>query len=429
MRSAIRAFARWGPGAAAGAFAALLLVYSQEALRSALVGLSIWWDILFPALLPFLVMSELMLGLGLVHFFGSLLDPLMRPLFRVPGIGGFVMAVGFASGYPVSARLAARLRGERLLSRDEGERLVAFTTTSDPIFMIGAVSVGFFHRPGIAPLLVASHYGAAILVGLLMARLSRPADRTPPAPARERSSFIGKAFQAMHAARLNDNRPFPQLLLDSISASLRLIVVIGGLVVFFSVLMAVLRSSGALGLITAPLVGALELAGVPAELIAASVSGLFEVTLGTQAAGSAVPVSGLPHAVAMAAAVLSWAGLSVHAQILSLISGTGMRYGPFLLARLLHTLLSAGLVYALWVPFAPSMSAWLPFGTSPEPQSAGLPHAWAALPAIAAALAAGGAALLTASFAVLLARRASGIVRGLFFQYDESNNPGWRPPR
>ncbi len=40
----------------------------------------------------------MILSFGIVHFFGTLLDPLMRPLFRVPGIGGFVMAMGFASG-------------------------------------------------------------------------------------------------------------------------------------------------------------------------------------------------------------------------------------------------------------------------------------------------------------------------------------------
>ena len=62
--------------------AALLSLHPTGALGASLRGLTIWWDVLFPALFPFFVMAELMLGFGIVHFFGALLDPLMRPIFR-----------------------------------------------------------------------------------------------------------------------------------------------------------------------------------------------------------------------------------------------------------------------------------------------------------------------------------------------------------
>ena len=82
-----------------------LVLFPHVGFQAALRGVSIWWDVLFPALFPFFVISEIMLGFGIVHFFGTLLDPMMRPVFRIPGIGGFVMAMGFAAGYPVAAKL------------------------------------------------------------------------------------------------------------------------------------------------------------------------------------------------------------------------------------------------------------------------------------------------------------------------------------
>src|SRR5690606_36811052 len=85
----------------------LIALFPDVSLQAALTGISIWWEVLFPSLFPFFVVSELMLGFGIVHFFGTLLDPMMRPLFRLPGPGGFVMALGFASGYPIGARLTA----------------------------------------------------------------------------------------------------------------------------------------------------------------------------------------------------------------------------------------------------------------------------------------------------------------------------------
>ena len=168
------------PGTVTALCAALLTVlmaiFPVSVLQSSLRGLAIWWEVLFPALFPFFVISELMLGIGIVHFAGKLLDPFMRPLFRIPGSGGFVLAMGYLSGYPVGARLASQLWDQRLITREEGERLIAVTTTSDPIFLMGAVSVGFFHQPAIAAVLAAAHYGGSLIVGLIMRFHGRTAE-------------------------------------------------------------------------------------------------------------------------------------------------------------------------------------------------------------------------------------------------------------
>ncbi|SFI99253.1 sporulation integral membrane protein YlbJ [Paenibacillus sp. UNC496MF] len=331
--------------------ALLLAAFPAQAFEASLRGLSIWWEVLFPALFPFFVISELLLGFGIVHFFGKMLDPFMRPLFRIPGIGGFVVTMGYASGYPVGARLTAQLWEQRLINRAEGERLVAFTTTSDPIFLIGAVSVGFFHSAALAPVLAAAHYGGGLIIGLLM----RFHDRHAPASAEAKAAAprgwkrgrFAEAIRAMHEARMLDGRSLGTLLQDSVQAALRLMIVVGGLVVVFSVVMELLRQTGGIGVLAAAVRLLLGFAGVPAALSDAVVSGLFEVTLGARAAGGAAG-SGLMHQAAIAAFVLSWAGLSVHAQVASLLSRTDLRYKPFLLARLLHGFIAAALIYALW---------------------------------------------------------------------------------
>lgn len=345
--------------------AVLMAVYPTETLHSSLRGLSIWWEVLFPALFPFFVISELLLGFGIVHFFGKLLDPLMRPLFRLPGIGGFVVTMGYISGYPVGARLTAQLWAQRLINRTEGERLVAFTTTSDPIFLIGAVSVGFFQNAAVAPILAAAHYGGGLVIGLLM----RYHDRGKTASAdvlhqnanmqsnsskekgRLRRSRIAIALKAMHEARLLDGRGLGRLLQDSVQSALRLMIVVGGLVVFFSVVMEMLTHAGLVEALSDALRLLFSLFGLPAPLADAVIYGLFEVTLGSRAAGTAG--TGLMHQVAIAAWVLSWGGLSVHAQVASLLSRTDLRYKPFLLARLAHGFVAVGLVYALWGWLAP----------------------------------------------------------------------------
>jgi len=124
-----------------------LILFPEEAFQASLKGLDTWWRVVFPSLLPFFIISELLIGFGVVHFLGILLEPLMRPLFRVPGIGGFVWAMGMASGNPAGPKLAARMREERAISRMEAERLAAFTSSANPLFIFGAVAVGFFTIP------------------------------------------------------------------------------------------------------------------------------------------------------------------------------------------------------------------------------------------------------------------------------------------
>jgi len=71
--------------------------FPDEAFNAAVNGLDVWFTIVLPALLPFFIGSQLLMGLGVVHFMGVLLEPFMRPMFNVPGAGSFVMAMGLAS--------------------------------------------------------------------------------------------------------------------------------------------------------------------------------------------------------------------------------------------------------------------------------------------------------------------------------------------
>lgn len=140
----------------------------QIVFEGAALGLKTWWNIVFPALLPFFIASELLMSFGLVHFMGELLDPVMRPLFNVPGSGSFVMAVGFTSGYPIGSMVTARLRKEGLCSRVEAERLMSFTNNSSPLFMLAAVAVGMFNNPGLGVLIAGTHYLSNITLGLIL---------------------------------------------------------------------------------------------------------------------------------------------------------------------------------------------------------------------------------------------------------------------
>lgn len=340
----------------------LMVIFPEVTIHSALRGVSIWWEVLFPALFPFFVFSDLIIGFGVVHFFGKILDPLMRPLFRLPGVGGFVVTLGYISGYPVGAKLTAQLWDQGLLTRREGERLVAFTTSSDPIFLIGAVSIGFFHNTQLALILAISHYCGSFIIGILMRFHDRKAERieekhkldhpTISSISNYKQTKLHAALMAMHQARLLDGRAFSVILKQAIQSAITLIIVVGGMVVFFSVTLALLTEAHILHLLINTLQLLFQSLGISANVADALVPGLFEVTLGAQ--HSSLLQLPLQHQAALAVAILSWGGLSVHAQVASLLSQTPIRYSPFLLARFTHAIISVFIMYALWPLLGPA---------------------------------------------------------------------------
>ena len=177
-----------------------------------------------------------------------------------------------------------------MVNREEGERLVAFTTSSDPIFLIGAVSIGFFHDPKIGLILALSHYGGGFLVGLIMRFHGRHESKTATDSLRlsqANTSRLKSALHAMHAAREQDGRDLGTLLKQAIQSSLQLIIVVGGLVVFFSVFLELWTRAGVMPALTEVISLLLSLVGMPESLSTAIVGGLFEVTLGARYAGEA----------------------------------------------------------------------------------------------------------------------------------------------
>lgn len=349
-----------------------LVAYSQISFEAAVRGLKIWWEVVFPSTLPFIVLSEILMGLGVVHFVGVLLEPLMRPLFNVPGTGGFVLAMGFSSGYPVAAKLTTRLRQQGNVTQAEGERLVSFTTTGDPLFVMGAVAIGFFHSEQMGFILALTHYLSAVIMGLIyrfhapFATISKPLEKTT-------LTLPLRALQAMHRARVRDGRPFGKLMGDAVQSALNTLFMIGGFIIVFSVLIQLFSVIHLTEFISTFLSIFLVPFGFPPAFSHAIIAGLFEVTLGAQAASVVPDGVSMVWKAAIASAILSWGGLSVHAQVASILSETDIRVAPYLLARSLHAVVAAILTFALWGPL--SASAWLGEKALPVflPNTSGIP--------------------------------------------------------
>lgn len=334
----------------------LLIVFSEQGYHATVGGLQLFFQVVFPSLLPFFILSEVLLALGMVHFLGVFFEPLMRPLFNVPGIGSFVLSMGLAAGYPMDAVLTKKFRVANLCTRVEAERLLAFTNTADPLFIFGAVAVGMFHSPALGVVLAAAHYLGSLLVGLTFRFYGRnqELDDTTVIPEDEKSGVWSRAFTAMYTARAEDARPLGQIFNDAIADAVKTLFMIMSFIVLFAVLLRVLTVMGILTIIAIPLGLALHLIGISPQLATATLHGFFEIDLGTAAA--AKTHAPLAQQLAISSAIIAWSGLSVHGQVASVLSGTDIRMKPYFIARLLHAVFAGVFTVLLLGPAAPVIS-------------------------------------------------------------------------
>ncbi len=321
------------------AFVLLIAIFlnPKESFQAALSGLNIFLQSVFPALLPFFITSEIMIGLGMVDFISVLLTPVMRPVFRCPGNSSFVWVMSITSGYPSGARLTAELYNQKKISTYEAQRILSFCSTSGPIFMIGAVGIGMMGSAEGGRIILISHFIAAILIGLLFRFYKsrgytkhnenlRPKmkNRTHQGLAERedrRNSSFQQGLDALTTAREKDGRPFGQLMGDAVRNSVNTLLVVGGFIILFSVLIALL------------------IQWIDHPWIKVFVGGLFEVTTGCKLISDSI--LSMQSKIAVASFFVGWSGFSILAQSASLLSGTGVKMSVFMFGKLLHGLLSA----------------------------------------------------------------------------------------
>jgi len=337
-----------------------MIVFPKETFESASLGLTTWWTIVFPSLLPFFIIAELFLGLGVVHLITVLLEPVMRPIFNLPGSAAFVVAMGYTSGFPIGAALTASLRKKNLCTRREGERLVSFTNNASPLFIFVAVAVGLFHRPSLGITLALAHYGTNLLIGLCL----RFVGRKDPEQIKEKTdnkNLLTRSLQAMLEAQKKDGRPFGKLLGDAVRKSIQSLTTVGGFIILFAVIIRILTLLGVTAVLIKIFAFILHPLGFSHSLFSALSSGLFEMTLGAKfASESSAPFF---QQVVMASMIIAWGGFSIHAQVLSIISETDLRFYLFIISRIAHMAL-AGLFTFFLLRIQPAAAIHVPTVTT-----------------------------------------------------------------
>lgn len=305
-----------------------ILTESKTIMESVSFSFQIWQNNIFPSLFPFFVLSEILIHYGFVEFISELFRPLMAKLFCMNGAASFVFFMSLVSGFPSNAKYTRELYQKGMLDEDEASKILTFSHFSNPLFILGTVSLLFLKNKEVGLLILFCHYITNIIIGLLFRNYHK--SEIP----KEKVSFK-KAIFAMHKKRMNNTKSFGQMITTALTNSIQTLLLILGTVTMFLVLTTIIDNNLNLN-----------------SLYQSVLNGFVEMTQGLKY----VSLLNIPLKLksVLTAMILSFGGLSVHMQVISILSDTKIKYLPFFTARLLHSAIAGILVFSLfdiWTTF------------------------------------------------------------------------------
>ncbi len=294
-------------------FTIFLIIYSKTNIQAVVSSISLFFSKVFPSLFPFFIATELLSHTNIINILNNLLSPFMKRIFNVSGSCSFPFLMGMISGYPTGAKILSDFRKNNICSKEECERMLAYTNNSGPLFIIGTVGTSLFFNTEIGYLLLFAHILGAITVGIIF-----------------RNYKNTRSTSEVEELSISN---FSTVLTNSIYNSFKTLGMILGYIILFSIIINIIVSSHILDIFNT----------LPYSIwIKSILLSFLEITNGINLISSIYSKSLIPNIV-ITSFFLGFGGLSVLLQVYSIISKTDLSIKPYIIGKLLHGTIS--LVY------------------------------------------------------------------------------------
>lgn len=296
-----------------------ILTDSKSILETVSFSFNIWKDNVFPSLFPFFVLSELLINYGFIELIGEIFRPFMNKIFKTKGVGAFALIMSLISGFPSSAKYIRELYKQELINENEATKLLMFTHFSNPLFILGTISLLFLNNKEVGLLILICHYFGNFIIGIIFRNYFPSTDE-------KQKISIKKIINKISDQRTKNKKSFGEIITNALLNSINTLILILGVVTMFLVITTIIDNN-------------ININSFHQSVL----NGIIEMTQGLKYV-SLEPIP-LKLKCTISTMIISFGGLSVHMQIISILSDTKIKYFPFLTARILHAVISSLLIF------------------------------------------------------------------------------------
>jgi len=293
-----------------------MLLFPKKVLADSLAGLDLWFHTVLPSLLPFMILSNVLIGANVVSQLMRPFSGFFRHVLGLSPEGGYAWLLGLFCGFPMGARLTGDMYRQHRISREEAGYLLTFANQSSPMFLSTYVVLhGLGDSTMTLPVFVI-FYASAFLTSLIFRIRSRRFGLPPSKPKKE----------------VPEQTSYGNLLDTSIMNGFEIITRLGGYIILFSILAGIVLQLPA-----------------PLHTAAPFLSGLTEITTGIHTiSGTTLPLQVKFTAIVCCTA---FGGFSTVAQTSCMLNGTGLSIFTYLKGKLVNAAVAGLLCLVIFVVF------------------------------------------------------------------------------
>ena len=228
----------------------------------------------------------------------------------------YAFFMSIISGYPVGSRICYDLYNNNLISKGEASRISLLSSTSGPLFVIGAVGINMFNNKMYGVVIYISHVLSAIFTALIFRNYG---DKPQPL------SYTTKKTTTNN------------ILYDCMYSSVTSSIIVGGFISIFYVISQIFYDFKLLSPLTAIFSFVLSPFNLPKSTASALSIGIIECTSGC------LQLSSISNSVvncALSSALISFGGISIIMQSLAYLTKIGVKPLFFITGKLIQTTLS-----------------------------------------------------------------------------------------
>lgn len=296
----------------------LIIINSDDVINTVLFSFDIWYRSILPTLLPIFIISDLLIHYGFVSFLSEIFKNIIHILFGINKSLSFIFIMSMISGFPSGAKYAKTLYDNKIINEYDVNRILLFTHFSNPLFLIGTLSITFLNCKKLGLLIIISQYLPNIIIGIFLKNKKKISN--------EKVS-LKKALNDMINSQ--DKKTLGCILSEAITSSINSLILILGTMTFFLIITTLLNK-----IITIP------------NYYKTIINGMVEMTQGLKYI-SLLNIS-LKIKSIISVMLISFGGLSIHMQVMGILNDIKFSYQKYLLARICHSIMSGILMYILF---------------------------------------------------------------------------------
>lgn len=185
-------------------FTGYILIFPQDAVAAAANGLTLWYEKILPTLLPFAILSYILIHSGYLQYINRIFAPILCRLFPVSDNGAFILLSGFLFGFPMGSKNCAELLKCGKIDKKESDVLFVITNNISPVFISSYILCQQLQMPSLIIISYLVLYLPPLIIGEF---LLRGADESQCAlssrPTKIKNPLAG--FDAHERCRLRQN--------------------------------------------------------------------------------------------------------------------------------------------------------------------------------------------------------------------------------